>query len=78
MGNEITQAIINAGNTIGVSITTDIAAKVLLYSITKCKSIGKDPSYLPILFENELVDFYTRAAINAGAFGSGSIVGGAV
>lgn len=62
---KLREAIINAEQILGIHITGDVAAEVLMYSIRKCKCIGKDTSYLPLLFENELLDFHMRAAINA-------------
>ena len=64
---KLKEAIINAEQTIGHPVTGDVAAEVLMYAIRKCKVIGKDSSYLPLLFENELLDFYMRAEINARA-----------
>lgn len=62
---KLKEAIINAEQILGVHITGDVAAEVLMYSIRKCKVIGKDSSYLPLLFEHELLDFHMRAEINA-------------
>ena len=64
---KLREAIINAEQILGIHITGDVAAEVLMYSIRKCKVIGKDSSYLPLLFEHELLDFHMRAAINARA-----------
>ena len=64
---KLKEAIINAEQILGVHITGDVAAEVLMYAIRKCKCIGKDSSYLPLLFESELLDFYMRAEINARA-----------
>ena len=49
---------------IGFEIPDDVAWQVLNYSIRKCEVNGKGADYLPILFENELHDYYTRLAIN--------------
>ncbi|MBQ6403800.1 MAG: hypothetical protein IJI27_07835 [Oscillospiraceae bacterium] len=49
---------------IGFEIPDDVAWQVLNYSIRKCEVNGKGAGYLPILFENELRDYYTRLAIN--------------
>ena len=64
MMKELREAIISAEKTLGIHITGDVAAEVLMYSIRKCQVIEKDASYLPLLFENELLDYYMRAAIN--------------
>ncbi len=49
---------------IGFEIPDDVAWQVLNYSIRKCEVNGKGIDYLPILFENELRDHYTRLAIS--------------
>lgn len=67
---KLKEAIVNAEQTLGIHITGDVAAEVLMYSIRKCKVIGKDSNYLPLLFETELLDFHMRAAINAYAGGA--------
>ena len=41
------------------------AAAILEHTIRKCKTYGKGPEYLPVLFENELSDFQMREAVNA-------------
>lgn len=66
---KLKEAIVNAEQTLGIHITGDVAAEVLMYAIRKCKCIGKDTSYLPLLFESELLDFHMRAAINTRAGG---------
>lgn len=62
---KLKEAICNAEQILGFHITGDVAAEVLMYSIKKCKVTGRDSSYLPLLFETELLDFHMRAAINA-------------
>lgn len=37
---------------------------VLMHSMRKCMVAGKEEAYLPILFENELLDHYMRQEIN--------------
>lgn len=38
--------------------------EVLWNTMRKCKAVGKDDDYLPILFENELYDYFMRQEIN--------------
>ena len=75
---KLREAIISAEQTLGFHITGDVAAEVLMYSIRKCQVIGKDASYLPLLFENELLDFYMRAEINARSAMNSMTAGGAL
>ena len=75
---KLKEAIINAEQILGFHITGDVAAEVLMYSIRKCKCIGKDYSYLPLLFETELLDFHMRAAINAMSERNSRQLGGVV
>lgn len=49
---------------IGIEIPDCVANQVLDYSVRKCEVNGKGTDYLPILFENELRDYYMRLAIN--------------
>lgn len=37
---------------------------VFQYSVRKCTVTGKDESYLPLLFENEIEDYLARREIN--------------
>lgn len=61
--SKIQQAIKNAEKTLGFSIDKETADEVLQYSKRKCHIQGQDKSYLPILFENELTDYFFRLAI---------------
>ena len=49
---------------LGFEIDDETAAAVLAYSARKCIANGKGTDYLPLLYENELRDHYTRMAIN--------------
>lgn len=53
-----------AEENIGIEIPDEVASGVLDYSIRKCEVAGKGLDYLPLLFENELRDYYMRLAIN--------------
>ena len=48
----------------GIEIDDEVAKSVLAYAARKCAVIRNGLDYLPILYENELCDFYTRTAIN--------------
>ena len=54
----------SAEEKIGIEIDDEVAAKVLAYASRKCAINRNGSDYLPILYENELCDFYMRAAIN--------------
>ena len=71
MMKELRAAILRAEETLGFQISGDDAAEVLMYAVRKCKVIGKDIDYLPILFETELLDHFFRMAVNACAVGQG-------
>lgn len=62
--SEIEEARAAAEETLGFSIPEDVAAEVLTYARRKCSEIGKPDSYLPLLYENELTDYYMRLAVN--------------
>lgn len=47
-----------------LDIPVEVALSVLDYTVRKCELIGKGPEYLPMLFENELRDYYMRKEIN--------------
>lgn len=49
---------------LGFNIPDEVADKVLAYAKRKCSVIGKPESYLPLLFQNELADYFMRLAIN--------------
>lgn len=39
--------------------------QVLLFTVRKCQINGKGDDYIPILFENELMDYIARSEINS-------------
>ena len=49
---------------IGIEIPDVVAKKVFDYSVRKCEVNGKGDGYLPLLYQNELQDYYMRIAIN--------------
>ena len=49
---------------LGFSIPDEVADEVLAYAKRKCSVCGKPASYLPLLYENELTDYFMRLAIN--------------
>lgn len=65
MMKELREALESAERTLGIKIDAEIAAEVLLYTVRKCQVQQQEASYLPILFETELLDHYMRMAINA-------------
>lgn len=64
MANEIVKAIESAEQEMGRIIPEGIWVEVLGYSMQKLQSIKKPLEYLPILFRNELTDYYARLEIN--------------
>lgn len=70
MVEKIIAAIEAAEKKMGRQISERVWLEVLWHSMRKCKAVGKDDDYLPILFENELHDYFMRQEINAnGGFG---------
>lgn len=61
---ELAKAKMAAEDELGFEIPDEVAGKVLDYSVRKCVVNGKGSDYLPILYENELRDYYMRLAIN--------------
>lgn len=53
-----------AEKALGFHIPDNIAEEVLDYAKRKCEQNRKPDSYLPLLYENELTDYYMRLAIN--------------
>lgn len=53
-----------ASDKLGIEIDDDVAKRVLEYAARKCAINKLSIEYLPVLYENELKDFYTRAVIN--------------
>lgn len=50
---------------IGFDIPEDVADQILDYSRRKCAFTKQPGDYLPLLYENELMDYYVRRAVNA-------------
>ena len=50
---------------LGFDIPGNVVAEVLEYTIRKCEANGKGEDYLPLLFKDELKDYYMRMEINA-------------
>ncbi len=53
-----------AEKALGFHIPDNIAEEVLDYAKRKCEQNRKPDSYLPLLYENELTDYFMRLAIN--------------
>ena len=53
-----------AERTLGFSIPDAVADEVLAYAKRKCRMVKKPESYLPLLYENELTDYFARLEIN--------------
>lgn len=64
MSDQIVGAIEAAEKELGIRIPVDVWVEVLGDSYRKLDYIKKPAEYLPILFRNELMDFYTRLEIN--------------
>ncbi len=64
MDAELSVARRSAEHTIGFCIPDQIAEEVLVYAKRKCELNRKPDSYLPLLYENELTDYFVRLAIN--------------
>lgn len=64
MTEQIVGAIEAAERELGIRIPDDVWVEVLGYSYQKLEYIKKPAEYLPILFQNELTDFYARLEIN--------------
>ena len=66
--SEIVASLLNAQSQVeeelGFSIPVEIITEVLVYTVRKCRIIGKTESYLPLLFKTELKDYFTRLEIN--------------
>lgn len=70
MANEIVKAIESAEAEMGRIIPEGVWLEVLGYSMRKLEVIKKPMDYLPILFRNELTDYYTRLEINLKGVGN--------
>lgn len=64
MADTISTARAAAEVTLGFCIPDHIAEEVLAYAKRKCDLNRKPESYLPLLHENELTDYYMWLAIN--------------
>lgn len=63
--NEEMQRAINAAETLlGFQVPAFELAEIMDYCKRKLSYIRKDEGYLPLLLETEIVDYYTRMAIN--------------
>lgn len=70
MANEIVKAIEAAEAEMGRIIPEGVWVEVLGYSMRKLETIKKPMDYLPILFRNELTDYYARLEINLRGVGN--------
>ena len=61
---EILKARESAERTLGFVIDDETAEEVLAYAKRKCELNHKPDEYLPLLYENELTDYFMRLAIN--------------
>ena len=62
--HEIMAAIESAERTLGFAIDDETAEDVLAYAKRKCELNHKPDEYLPLLYENELTDYFMRLEIN--------------
>lgn len=64
MTGEVDAARAAAERILGFRIPDRIAEEVLAHTKRKCALNRKPDSYLPLLYENELTDYYMRLEIN--------------
>ena len=64
MAETVNAARAAAEKKLGFLISEEIAEEVLEHSKRKSALNNKPDSYLPLLYENELTDYYMRLAIN--------------
>lgn len=64
MDQKILEARQSAERTLGFAIDDDVAEEVLAYAKRKCELNHKPDDYLPLLYENELTDYFMRLYIN--------------
>lgn len=64
MDQKILEARRSAERTLGFAIDDDVADEVLAYAKRKCELNHKPDDYLPLLYENELTDYFMRLYIN--------------
>lgn len=62
--DKLTAAREAAEETLGFRIPEVVATSILWYARRKCELAGEPESYLPLLYETELTDYYMRLAIN--------------
>ena len=63
--DKLTEAREAAESSLGFKIPDVVATSVLwLYARRKCELAEQPESYLPLLYETELTDYYMRLAIN--------------
>ena len=62
--DKLTAAREAAEETLGFRIPEVVATSILWYARRKCELAGEPESYLPLLYESELTDYYMRLAIN--------------
>lgn len=65
MNEETKRAISAAEKLIGFNVPDFELHNIMAYCKRKLAYIRKDESYLPLLLETEIVDYYARMAINA-------------
>lgn len=65
MGERLLEALRRAEEKAGIGAFDDVLGDVLAYTCRKLVVIGKPDSYLPVLFETELLDHAMRRRINA-------------
>lgn len=70
MTNKIVGAIEAAEEKLGIRIPEGVWLEVLVESYRKLAYIKKPDDYLPILFQNELTDYYARLEINLKGVGN--------
>ena len=64
MDQKILEARQSAERTLGFAIDDDVAEEVLAYAKRKCELNHKPDDYLPLLYENELTDYFMRRYVN--------------
>ena len=64
MNEEIKRAINAAEEHLGIRVPAFELENIMAYCKRKLAYIRKDESYLPLLLETEIVDYYARMAIN--------------
>lgn len=64
MNQKILEARQSAERTLGFVIDDDVADEVLAFAKRKCELNRKPDDYLPLLYENELRDYFMRLYVN--------------